>query len=244
MRFSIHQPNYIPWIGYFYKIYRSDVFVLLDSVQYPRGQSFGARNRVNTSGGPVFLTVPVQIEKGTEGKVTYLDVKYADSKWATKHLKTLEANYKKAPFFSEVFPLVHDVLQGADTPLSFAETNIKIIENICQYLGLTTQLVRLSQLLPVLRQKTDLIVDIGEALKATTYVCGDGGGTEYTDEQQLADHQIKTEYTRFHHTQYPQLWTKEFVSHLSALDMLFNVGKESMALILSSNTVELTESAG
>ncbi len=232
MIFSIHQPNYIPWSGYFYKISRSDVFIYLDSVQYPRGQSFSARNTINTPNGKLLLTIPVSIEKGKEGKVTYMDVNYSDPKWRTKHLRTLEANYKKAPYYAEVLPLIQSVLEQE---LSFVDNNIQIIENVCNYLGINTKRVRLSGLLENYGNKTELIVDIGKKLNADIYLSGDGGGTEYTDEQLLAENNMKLSFTGFHHPTYKQLWTDTFVSHLSILDMLFNEGRNSMNIILDSN---------
>jgi hypothetical protein len=233
MTFSIHQPNYIPWIGYFYKIYRSDVFIYLDSVQYPRGQSYGARNTIKTANGPLVLTIPVSIEKGKEGKITYLDVKFSDPKWKVKHQRTLEANYKKAPFYNEVMPLLQSVF---DQDISFAENNIQIIEKICNYVGITSERKRLSELLPDFGQKTGLIIDIGKAVNGTAYLCGDGGGTEYTEEQLLAENNIALTQTKFHHPTYKQLWAEPFVSHLSMLDLLFNEGKESLNVMLSTNS--------
>ncbi len=56
---AMHQPNYVPWLGYFHKLARCDMFVHLDTVQFPRGQSFGARNRIKTPNGVAWLTVPV-----------------------------------------------------------------------------------------------------------------------------------------------------------------------------------------
>ncbi|MBD3224736.1 MAG: hypothetical protein GF313_08400, partial [Caldithrix sp.] len=71
---AMHQANYLPWIGYFYKMMQSDVFVYLDNVQYPRGQSFAARNRIKTPNGPSYLTVPISLPKGQKGKASYREV--------------------------------------------------------------------------------------------------------------------------------------------------------------------------
>lgn len=234
MIFSIHQPNYIPWIGYFYKIYKSDVFIYLDNVQYPRGQSFGARNRVNTSNGPLFLTIPVTIEKGNEGKVTYMDVQYSDPKWRVKHLRTIEANYKKAPFFKEVYPLLQSVIEQ---DLSFVENNIQIIEAVCAYLGINTERKRLSALLDEYGQKTNLIADIARVIGADAYLSGDGGGTEYTDEAFLEEQGIRLDFTGFIHPVYEQLWTREFHPYMSVIDLLFNKGRDSMNVVLSANGI-------
>ena len=100
---AMHQPNYVPWLGYFHKLARCDVFVYLDAVQFPRGQSFGARNRIKTPNGVAWLTIPVARPHGRDGKVTYAEVGFADEGWREKHLKTVEMSYRKAPHFDQVF---------------------------------------------------------------------------------------------------------------------------------------------
>ncbi|NOX90296.1 MAG: WbqC family protein, partial [Calditrichaeota bacterium] len=85
---AMHQPNYIPWLGYFYKIAKADIFVYLDIVQFPRGKSFAARNRIKTPNGATYLTIPVSLPKGKEGKVLYTEVRFADEQWKKKHLKS------------------------------------------------------------------------------------------------------------------------------------------------------------
>jgi WbqC-like protein family len=234
MMFAIHQPNYIPWIGYFYKIYRADVFVYLDAVQYPRGQSFGARNQIMTAGGKLMLTIPVSTKGNAEGKVTYNDVRFVDNTWRSKHLRTIEANYKKAPYFQEVFPLFHAPLAS---DLSFTDLNISIIEGVCDYLTITTPRKRLSELRENFGQKTDLIVDIADSVGADSYLCGDGGGLEYTNEETLTSKGISLEFTRFKHPVYKQLWTSEFVPYLSIIDLLFNEGKCSKDIMLEHNVL-------
>lgn len=224
---SIHQPNYIPWAGYFYKIARSDVFVVLDGVQYPRGQSFAARNRIKTPNGPAFLTVPVHISKGHEGKVLYTDITFSDSQWKEKHLKTLSLNYKKAPFFQEVFDLIQPVIRDCE---KLADLNLTLIRAVADYLALQTEIVLLSEILQNFGQKTDLIVDICKALGADVYLSGTGGGKAYNDETLLNQNGIQLMYSDFALPEYPQLWG-EFIPKLSVIDLLFNCGKESHGIL-------------
>jgi hypothetical protein len=231
MVFSIHQPNYIPYTGYFYKIASSDVFVILDSVQYPRGQSFAARNRIKTPQGTTYLTIPTAIPREKEGKVSYLEVDYADTKWKEKHLKTLAANYKRTPFYKEIIEIYSGVLTGN---AGFAETNINLIHAFLKYLQINTKIVRLSELLVEYGKKTNLIIDIGKALNANTYLSGTGGGKEYNDESLLNQNGISLSYSKFKHPVYAQLWG-EFIPNLSVIDFLFNCGSESRNILLKSN---------
>lgn len=231
MVFSIHQPNYLPYTGYFYKIAASDVFVILDSVQYPRGQSFAARNRIKTPQGVSYLTVPAAIPRDKEGKVTYLEVEFADAKWKDKHIKTLSANYKRAPFFNDVMQIYSETLHANE---KFAELNIGLITAFLKYMSINTKIVRLSELLSEFGKKTNLIIDIGKALKADTYLSGTGGGKEYNDELLLNQNGISLNYSKFRHPVYPQLWG-EFILNLSVIDFLFNCGGDSRNILINSN---------
>jgi hypothetical protein len=226
--FAIHQPNYVPWPGYFHKLAAADAFVYLDAVQYPRGQSFAARNRIKTPNGVTYLTVPVSVPKGSEGKASYLEVDFADDKWRKKHLATVEQSYARAPHFDEVFRLYSQHVESAETLVGL---NIALIEAFASYLGIDTRRVRLSELLPSFGQKTDLIVDVARALDASAYLSGSGGGREYTDEAVLREHGIDLRFDEFEYPRYEQLWG-EFEPNLSVLDVLFNCGRESRGLVL------------
>lgn len=228
---AIHQPNYIPWIGYFAKMEQSDYFVYLDIVQYPRGKSVAARNLIKTPNGPAYLTIPVKTPAGKSGKALYTEIQFADSKWKEKHKKTIELNYKKTPHFNEVFELFRIEM---DRTASFTDLNINLIETFADYMDIPTRRFRLSSILKDFGQKSDLIIDICEQLNARVYLSGDGGGKDYNDEALLKENGIMLEYLNFKHPQYNQLWG-EFVPNLSILDLLFNHGKESRDIILSEN---------
>ena len=224
---AIHQPNYLPWSGYFHKIARCDVFVYLDAVQYPRGQSFGARNRIKTPNGAAFLTIPVSVPKQHDGKAPYTEVGFADDRWKEKHLKTVTGSYRRAPHYDEVYALYERELQP-DRP--FVELTIGLIEAFCGYLGIETKRVRLSDTVETAHQKTDLIVDICQALGADAYLSGTGGGRDYNDEELLGTHGIELRYDTFEPPVYPQLWG-DFEPGLSVLDLLFNCGPGGRELV-------------
>ena len=225
---AIHQPNYIPWPGYFHKLAACDAFVYLDAVQYPRGRSFAARNRIKTPNGVTYLTIPVSVPKGHEGKASYLEVELADEKWRRKHLATVEQSYGRAPHFEEVFPLYERGLEAGET---LVDINLGLIDAFAEYLGIGTKRVRLSELLPSFGQKTELIVDVCRALDADAYLSGSGGGREYTDEAVLADHGIELQFDEYEYPRYEQLWG-DFEPNLSVLDVLFNCGSASRDLVV------------
>lgn len=226
---AIHQPNYIPWLGYFYKMWESDIFVFLDTVQYPRGQSYANRNKVKTHNGTTWLTIPISTPSGEKGKVPYTEVEFASTKWKRKHLRTLQMNYKKAEFYDEIYPLLEEKI---DKHVDFVELNIDLITSIADYLEIDTRLVRLSNLLDDFGDKTELIIDICKRLNSSIYLSGTGGGKEYNDDELLKENGIELRYSQFKHPEYPQLWDG-FESHLSIIDLLFNCGPKSKDILFN-----------
>jgi hypothetical protein len=227
--FAMHQPNYIPYLGYFYKMAQCDVFVYLDAVQFPRGQSFAARNRIKSPAGPQYLTIPVSVPKGRRGKANYLEITCVSDNWKKKHLKTVRHFYGRAPYFSEVFPLFERVLLKEQT---FVDKNIELVETFAGYLGMGGRRVRLSEILNEFGRKTGLVCDIADRLGADVYLSGTGGGREYNDPDAMAERGVALVYSDFTHPEYPQLWG-DFVTHLSILDVLFNVGREAHQFLRS-----------
>lgn len=224
---AVHQPNYLPWLGWFHKLAAADVFVYLDAVQFPRGRSFAARNRIKTPNGVAWLTVPVSVPKGRDGKATYGEVELAEPRWREKHLRTVETSYARAPHFDDVFELYRTGIEAGD---SLLDVNLALLEGLADYLAVDTRRVVLSELLPEFGQKTELIVDACKALGADEYLSGAGGGADYNDEARLAEEGIALRYDSFEPAPYPQLWG-EFVPGLSALDALMNCGPDARELI-------------
>jgi hypothetical protein len=223
---AIHQPNYLPWAGYFHKLASCDVFVFLDSVQYPRGQTITNRNLVKTANGVAYLTIPVTLPTAVEGKASYLEVAYADPRWKKKHLRTLQHAYRRASHFEEIYALVAAELEP-ERP--FVNLTIGLIDAIAGYLEMETPRYRLSELVPQARHKNELIIDVCSSLGANVYLSGTFART-YNDEATLAEHGIELRYDEYRTPPYPQLWG-EFEPNLSVIDMLFNCGPASRELV-------------
>jgi hypothetical protein len=212
-------------MGFFYKIKKSDLFVLLDKVNVPRGQSFANRNKILGPNGPFYLTVPLNKKKFNNGIFTYLEAEFSDQTWREKHLKSIEISYKKSPYFNLFFPVLQNLYEK--NSLSFCEHNIRFIEEVCTFFNIKTPIIRLSKILDKFGQKNQLIIDIAGAINANVYLCGSGGGLEYTDPEFLLQQaNIKTIFTSFVHPSYPQFNSKEFFSHLSIIDYIFNCGNK------------------
>ncbi len=219
---SIHQPNFIPWLGYFHKIKKSDVFIILDTVQLPRGKSIANRNKIKSAQGELELVVPVAKPKGNEGKITYKMARIADAKWAKKALKAMELNYKKATHFQRYFPVIKELFQHTD----FCQMNISFIHFVVRELNIGTDIHLLSQIDNAdSGQKNELIINICRHFDANVYLSG-RGAEKYNDPELLKKHGIRLDYQQFEHPAYTQLHNN-FIPNLSIVDILMNHGPES-----------------
>lgn len=224
---AIHQPNYIPWLGYFYKIKKSDLFVLLDNVQFPK-ESPAARNFIKgKNGDKVMLSVAVKKSNGAFQNYNELALDY-DGKWNTKHLNQIKDAYIKAPFFKMYFPEVEQLFKTRYSTL--ADLNIAFIKWAVEQLKIETPLHIASTFDDgSLGVKNDRNLNICLHFKATEYLSG-GGARKYNDEKLYEEHQVKLLYSDFAPKTYPQLHG-EFIPNLSVLDVLFNVGPEAFQLL-------------
>ena len=212
---SIHQPNFIPWLGYFYKIHQSDIFVFLDDVQFSN-QGMHNYHYIKTSQGPFRLKVPVQ--KKFKDNINQIQVNY-DLNWKDKHFKTLIANYKRSPFFDEVYQDIQ-ILYNADYE-NLACFNREIIEFICRKLGITTKFINSSEL-NFQSAREQKIIDICLAFGAKVYYSGTGAKS-YQNEENFKERGLELRYSGFKVFSYPQLWDG-FQSNVTIIDYLMNCG--------------------
>lgn len=223
---AIHQPNFMPWLGYFHKMASADKFVYLDNVPFSKG-SYTNRVQIKTQGGARWLTVPV-ITSGKLGQNISELAADEHGDWRRKALATLEGSYRKCPHWKTCWPLVEPLI--ASGPVNLADLNIGLIEHFAGMLGVSTPRVRASTL-AAQGKSTDLLIAICKELSADTYLSG-SGGANYQDEQAFASAGIKLTYSQFKHPQYPQPFG-EFTPGLSVVDLLFNCGPDSAAILYS-----------
>lgn len=222
---AVHQPNYIPWPGFFYKISRSDAFVLLDTVQFSR-RSFTHRNRIKGSQcNIIWLTVPVFKKGRFYQKIDEVRINRT-VKWQRKHMGTLQMNYANAPFFHYYRDALEDIYSRNWERL--VDLNLAILSFVMGELGIKKKCIRASEM-NLKGEKTALLVAIVKELNGDTYLSG-SGARNYIDEQIFRKEKIRLSYYQYGSFVYPQLWGK-FIPNLSILDLLFNCGKESRNLI-------------
>lgn len=217
---SIHQPQYLPWIPYFSKIKDSDIFVLLDDVQF---QKNGIQNRnyiYSKNSGEQRLTMSVSFNFGD--KIN--EVKIFDKRVLRKHWQTIEMTYRKAKFFAEISQILEPIYSNNYELL--VDLNNDIIYAIIKYLNINTLVYKSSDLIAS-GEKSDLILSICKELGAKKYLTG-SGGLDYLNTEDFNNHKIVIEQQQYKFITYPQISNSEFVSKLSIIDLLFNVGVDSI----------------
>jgi hypothetical protein len=223
---AIHQPQYLPWLGYFDKMRRADAFCLLDTVQYKKNE-WQNRNRIKTAEGWQWLSVPVTYRYPQ----TIAEVGIDDrSDWRRKHLQSLVTNYRRAPFFEWVYPLIEEALSRPWERL--AALNRHLIEGLRRLLGLACGRTFSASEIPAAADPTGRLIDICRAAGADTYLAG-AGAAGYMDFERFRREGIRVITQEFRHPVYPQRFGG-FESHLSVVDLLFNCGPQSAEILRGS----------
>jgi len=224
---SAHQPGYLPWLGFFEKIARSDAFCILDNAQFSRGD-FINRNRIKSRQGAMWLTVPVHASG--EHKPLICDVRIRDDGWRRKHVTAIEQCYRKAPFFDEYAAGICEMLGRPHEFLS--QLNTELLRVLLRNLGITTPLILASDC-DFGGKKSAYLLDMCVKLGATSYISGTRG-REYLDEAAFSAAGISIVYQEYRHPRYAQC-SQPFIPNLSVVDVLFNAGPLSLDLILNGS---------
>ena len=227
MKIAIHQPQYMPWCGYFHKIASADLFVLLDDVQFKKNE-WQHRNRIRTSQGWQWLSAPNQHR--FPQKINEVRVNNA-TQWQEKHWRSLAASYGKATFFDLYKEEFKRFFEGGWDLL--AQLNIDSVKLLARLLGIATPL-KVSAPYNFQGASTERLVNICRHFNADIYLSG-AGGREYLDIGIFEKAGIGVEFQEFTCPVYEQHWSRgaaEFIPGLSAVDLLFNCGYKSLNLLM------------
>jgi WbqC-like protein len=216
---AIHQPNYLPWLGYFHKMFACDLFIFLDDVQFSR-QSYTQRVQVLGPGGPHWLTVPV-LHSGRWGQLIVETQCNPTTPWRRKHLGTLKVSYGRHPFFDDVYPVVEAILSSTSDNL--AETNIALIQAFAEALGVSCDFARSSSMGVAEADATARLIALLGKVGGTRYVHG-WGGLKYQDEEQFRASSIDLIPHVFPAHPYSQKGADVFIAGLSIVDAVCNLG--------------------
>jgi hypothetical protein len=215
---SIHQPHFLPWMGYWNKVLRSDAFVWLHSVQY-RKNYFQNRTKIKDGGDREFwLTVPVHAASDTPiDRVTV-----ADAKWLERVEKSVTQSYSRKPYFAQCWPPLRDALRSAGERLE--DINLLSFSALLDLLGAGPRIVRDADLGPLPEDPTDRLVAACRALGATQYIAGRGGRNYLrTEAFERAGFGVLWQDFSPDRVRYDQ-GAGTFIGGLSIIDCLFNVG--------------------
>lgn len=222
---SAHQPYFCPYPGFFFKPMHSDVFVLLDSVQFPRGGTWITRNRFKNDQGAFWMSIPVWKKGKGLQRIDEVEICHEGS-WKKKHLKSLYCAYADAPYLEQHLPLFERVFSDAYDKI--ADMNRDIISYAMDSLGIRTQVIRLSET-KAGGAGTGLLVNLCRTLEADRFLTF-RSAWKYLDEGLFRRAGIETLAIEPPEIVYPQLWS-DFVPNLSVFDLLFTCGPKSREIL-------------
>ena len=220
---SIHQPNFIPWLGYFYKIKCSNVFIILDNVEFQSGNASSITNRckIKTQAGESFFTAPVL--KSQEHNINQKKIDWKQP-WLKKQWRTIEMSYAKAPFKEQTLAFFHPLLHTEAENL--AAYNNQIIKALCAWLELPAEIYIASELPPFSDDKNLRLIEMCKYFQCNEYLSGNGA-RKYNDEEMYKANQVELTYVSYNFPAYPQLHG-EFIAGLSMLDVMMMNSKEQI----------------
>jgi len=229
---AVMQPTFAPWLGYFGLIAAADRFVLLDEAQVIF-RSWHHRNRLFMPDGSVgWINAPIQRKGMYQARIMDTPVDLSGKEWA-KLGRTIRQAYARTPCFDRVWPLVEEWMAGPPQNLKdhLADLNIRLIKAVSQGLGFEPEWV-LSSELGVEGRRSALILDLLRKSQAAAYLSARGSFGYMAEEGLFPLAGLEVAFQDFRHPSYTQAHSKEFVSHLSILDALFNLGFEATARLI------------
>lgn len=229
---AIHQPNFLPWLGFFNKIIQSDTFILFDDVQFPKtGGVWTNRHYFLDNGIKKWHTV--SISRNFSGSKKINEIKLApDINWREQYLKKITHSYSNAKYFSETYQFLQ---QSLDYETEFlCDLNIHLIYAVLSALDISnTSLVKSSSLLKS-GSSNELLCSLAKAVGADFYLCG-GGAEGYMDNSVFLANKVNILYQNYNAPSYSQINTKEFVPGLSIIDAMMNCGFKKTKKLVRGN---------
>lgn len=224
-KIAIMQPTYLPWCGYMRMIKDVDIFVFLDDVQFSK-RSWQQRNRIRTSNGELWLTVPVLNKGMIDQKLNEVRID-PESNFFKKHIKTLREAYSKSAFS-------RDLINGIEAleltkELYLADLNIKLIKWMASYLNITTNTLRSSELIST-GKNAEYLANICEELSLNKYVSAPSSISYIDKSDAFVKKGIEIIYFEYTHPMYSQ-YRNGFLPNMSCIDLILNEGPNSRNLI-------------
>jgi hypothetical protein len=226
MILSASQPYFFPFPGFFYKAYLSDIFVILDNVQFPRGTTWITRNRFKNEQGSLWMTVPVKKKGLGLQRIDAVRICH-DGRWHKKHLESLKNAYSRAPYFKVHIGFLEALLSTKFEKL--IDFNLNVIRFLMQQLEIETKVILLSEL-GIHSTGDKLLIEICGKMGASQFLT-QSAAQKYLDVDRFADAGIRVTEFKQPLLIYPQLWGS-FIPNLSALDLIFNCGPKGHDIMI------------
>lgn len=230
MLIAIHQPHYVPWLGYLDRMVKADLFIVLDHVQFER-RNFQNRTTIRLEGQPKLLTVPVVQLSQKETIVEKLVDNSADGgrDWGPTHFKTMRYAYRKAPFFAQYAPRLEEILSAKWDKL--VELDLAMLDFVRDAFEIRTPLKRSSEM-KVEGAKSELLLNLCKSFgSGATFLGGMGGSRRYLDHDAFLREGVGVQWQDFKHPEYAQCGEGAFIPGLMSLDLLFNCGPRGRDLL-------------
>jgi hypothetical protein len=227
---AIHQPNFFPWLGYFDKIARADVFIILDNVQFPKtGGIWTNRAKLLIAGQPHWITAAV--DRNYSGKRQIREMQFlAHPNWRSTMLKSIATNYSRHPFYTETMEVIQPLILNKE--VNVADYNIQVISTLSNRLGLSVSKLRRSSEFQLEMKSNELLCALTRLAGGSIYLYG-GGAAGYQDESIFKQNQITLKPQNFQHPVYVQCAQDSFTAGLSIVDAAMNVGWDGVRELLA-----------
>jgi len=222
MLVTIHQPQFLPWLGYLDKIDQADAFIMLDTVQFKKNE-WQNRNRIRTAKGWQWLTVPVLQHFGQRIDEVLINPTAA---WKAQHLRALDMHYARAPYRNRYLAQLRELYAAPWNKLS--DLNEATVQWLLEAYGITTPVHRAADY-AARDEPTDRLIDLCRAVGATQYLAGPGA-EHYMDTPRFESSGVRLNLQVFHHPIYRQVY-EPFEPNLSALDLLLMQGPEALTTL-------------
>jgi hypothetical protein len=223
---AIMQPTYLPWLGYFSMIAKADAFVFLDDVQF-NTRSWQQRNRIKSSSGPLWLTIPVN-KKGKSSQMINEVLCQNLNKVVEEHILTIKHNYRKAPFYEQFYSIFCELIRNAmlNSYDYLANFNVNLIKTLCAYFDIKCNFL-ISSDLNIEGEKDMYLANICEFLGAKSYLSAPGSKIYLDTSDAFKSKGIEVSYHDYSHPKYHQLFG-DFIENMSCIDAVFNIGKDQL----------------
>jgi hypothetical protein len=236
MLIAIHQPHYVPWLGYLDRMVKADLFIVLDHVQFER-RNFQNRTTIRLEGEPKLLTVPVVQLSQKERIIDKLvdNTEQGSRAWGPTHFKTLKYAYRKAPYFEPYAKRLQEILESRWEKL--VDLDLAMLDFVRDAFEIRTPIKRSSEMVAG-GARSELLLNLcKEVASGSVFLGGMGGSRRYLDHDAFAAAGIGVAWQQFVHPSYPQCGEGEFIPGLTSLDVLFNCGPKARELVWQPKVV-------